>query len=431
MAEPQGALAAVTEEEELTPPQVLDPADIVARTTNPAAGQTLSDMILQNKQGAIDRLRATRENLGARRDDARKREEQDRWLALAQAMLSPTRTGAFGENVGMAAGALREESARGAQAEAAYDEQLMNMVAAETAMESQAIDQMLELQGQGAAGKAIHGAIQTMVHPADMNKAVEDQRIVFGAMQVDPEAPELGLKLTPLMGADGTMFEAASKLDPARANALIRAAERAQASTGRSEDFINEAYGRRAPLINIRRVNELLENAEVEIKTSGIQHLKNRAANWLGIDLGDTVELTEIQMRIAQDYLDKLAELKGPASDKDLAEMKGVSVGMGQNTTANYRKLKEMEGIYVNAIRTGIREAYYASVNATSDIDKRSYMHSVQDLWKSVEGFDFATDAVFVTTKAEYDALDPGTKFYRTDHWGSRYGQKPFETEEE
>lgn len=423
----QAATLGPPEEEE----QAITSDQLVERVTNPAAGQSLSAMILQNKQGAIDRLRATRENLSSRRDDARKREEQDRWLALAQSMLSPTKTGAFGENVGYAAGALREENARSAQAEADYDMQVMNMAAAETAMESEAIDQMLELQGQGAAGKAIHGAIQTMVHPDDMNKAVEDQRIVFGAMQVDPEQPELGLKLTPLEGLDGTMFEAASKLDPARAAAIIRATERAQASTGRSEEFINEAYGRRAPLVNIREVNRLLENADVEIKTSGVQHLKNRLANFLGIDFGDTVELTSIQMRVAQDYLDKLEQLKGPASDKDLAEMKGISVGMGQNTTANYRMLKQMESIYVNAIHTGIREAYYASVNSTSAIDKRSYMHSVADLWKSVEGYDFAPDAVFIKTKAEYDKLPPGTKFYRIDHWGSPYGQKPFETEEE
>lgn len=425
-----GGLAEVVgppEEEE----EAITSEQLVERATNPAAGQSLSEMILSNKQGAIDRLRATRENLSSRRDDARKREQQDKWLAMAQAMLSPTKTGAFGENVGMAAGALRDERARGADAEAAYDEQLMNMVAAETAMENEAIDQMLELAGHADAGKAIHGAIQTMVHPADMKKTVENQRIVFGAMQVDPEAPELGLQLTPLQGADGTMFEAASKLDPARASALIRAAERAQASTGRSEDFINEAYTRKAPLVNIREVNRLLENADVEIKTSGVQHLKNRLANWLGVDFGDTVELTEIQMRVAQDYLDKLAELKGPASDKDLAEMKGISVGMGQNTTANYRMLKQMESIYVNAIRTGIREAYNAAQGSTSPLEKRTYMDNVADLWESVGGFAFDRDAEFLSTKEQYDKLKPGTKFYRVDHWGSPFGQKPFPTEEE
>lgn len=421
--EAASTLAPPEEEEAITSEQ------LVERTTNPAAGQTLPDMIMQNKQSAIDRLRATRENLSSRRDSARQQEEQDRWLALAQGMLAPTKTGAFGENLGYAAGNLRGSNAQSAQAEQDYDEQLMLLSAQETAMESEAIDQMLELQGQGAAGKGIHGSIQTMVHKADMGKAPENQRIVFGSMMQDRETGDWDMEM--LTDKQGTVFEAASKLDPARANALIRAAERAQASTGRSEDFINEAYGRKAPLVNIREVNRLLENADVEIKTSGVQHLKNRLANWLGVDFGDTVELTAIQMRVAQDYLDKLQNLKGPASDKDLAEMKGISVGMGQNTTANYRMLKQMEGIYVNAIRVGIREAYYAANSSTSDIERRTYMSSVADLWKSIDGYDFDPSAVFVNSKADYDKLAPGTKFYRVDHWGSPFGQKPFETEEE
>jgi len=302
---------------------------------------------------------------------------------------------------------------------------------AEIAMESEAIDKMLELSGNAASGKSIHGSIQTMVHPDDMNKRVEQQRIVFGSMMVDPEKPELGMKLTPLQGADGTMFEAASRLDPARASALIRAAEMAESSTGRSEDFINEAYGRKGPLQNIRRVNELLENAEVEIETSGFQHLKNRLANWVGVDLGDTTELTEIQMRIAEDYLEKLSALKGPASDKDLAEMKGVSVGMGQNTTANYRMLKRMEEIYSTAIARGVREAYYAAQSSTSPIEKRQYMSSVADLWESIGGYAFAPDAVFISTQEDFDKLPPGAKYYKSGGWGDPYGQKPLVTEEE
>jgi hypothetical protein len=74
-----GGLAEVAlpppEEEE----QAITSEQLVERATNPAAGQSLSEMILMNKQGAIERLRATRENLSSRRDDARKREKQDKW----------------------------------------------------------------------------------------------------------------------------------------------------------------------------------------------------------------------------------------------------------------------------------------------------------------------------------------------------------------
>jgi hypothetical protein len=396
-----GGLAAVTdvEEEMETPEGAIEVDQLVERTTNPAAGQSLTSMILQNKQDALDRLKHGRTQIAERRDAQRKRDESQKWLSFAQGMLAPTRTGSFGESLGTTAGLLAQQTELRSGHEAQFDEQLDENMYKEIAMESEAIDKMLELAGHGAAGKSVHGSIQTMVHPDDMGNEVEDQRIVFGAMQVDPEHPELGLKLTPLEGPGGTMFEAASKLDPARAAALIRAAELAQASTGRSQDFITEAYGRKAPLQNIREVNRILENADVEIKTSGVQALKNRLANWIGVDFGDTTELSVIQMKIAEDYLSKLSALKGPASDKDLAEMKGVSVGMGMNTTANYRVLKDLEKIYATAMSTGVREAWYSANKATSPIERRQFMSNVSDLWEGIGGFPFAPDAVFISTK--------------------------------
>ena len=429
----EGGLAAVTdvEEEMETPEGAIEVDQLVERTTNPAAGQSLTSMILQNKQDALDRLRHGRTQIAERRDAQRKRDESQKWLSFAQGMLAPTRTGSFGESLGTTAGLLAQQTELRSGHEAQFDEQLDENMYKEIAMESEAIDKMLELAGHGAAGKSVHGSIQTMVHPADMGNEVEDQRIVFGAMQVDPEHPELGLKLTPLEGPGGTMFEAASKLDPARAAALIRAAELAQASTGRSQDFITEAYGRKAPLQNIREVNRILENADVEIKTSGVQALKNRLANWIGVDFGDTTELSVIQMKIAEDYLAKLSALKGPASDKDLAEMKGVSVGMGMNTTANYRVLKDLEKIYATAMSTGVREAWYSAEKATSPIERRQFMSNVSDLWEGIGGFPFAPDAVFISTKKERDELAPGTKYYKIGEWGEPYRTKSPDLEEE
>jgi len=433
MAEPQGGLAAVTDVEEQvdTPDAAIDVADIVERTTNPAAGQSLSSMILDQKQNALDRLAVGRERISEQRAAQAKRDEQSRWLALAQGMLSSGPTGSFGEGMGRSAGLLRQENELRGQHEAEFNRQLEDNMNAEIAMESEAIDKMLELSGNAASGKSIHGSIQTMVHPDDMGRAVENQRIVFGSMMVDPEAPELGLKLTPLKGADGTMFEAASRLDPARAAALIRAAEMAESTTARSEDFINAAYERKAPLANIRAANRILENAEIEIETSGFQALKNRVANWVGVDLGDTTELSDLQKLIAEDFLAKLRDLKGPASDKDLAEMKGVSVGLGTNTTTNYRQLKRMEDIYATALSRGIREAYNSAQTTTSPAGRRQYMSSVEDLWEGVSGFPFAPDAVFISTKAERDKLEPGTKYYRVGEWGSPYQVKAPEPEDE
>ena len=410
-----GGLAAVVEEEETTAP-ALTVDEIVERTTNPGAGVSLSTMIIQNKQQAMDRLRQGREQITERREQARQREEQDRWLAFGQAMLTPSRTGGLGENIGMAAGALREERARSAQAEAAYDAQMEDSVAQEIAAESQAIDHLLTQAGHGNAAKGIHGAIQTMVHPDDMGKSVAEQRLVFGSMQRDEDG---SWHMKPVTDSDGLIFEAADRLDPARAAALIRAVETEEAQTGRGQAMIDDAYGYKDPITDVRRANDIFESADQIIETSGVQALKNRLANFLGVDFGDTVELTELHMIAAQDYLDKLTALKGNTSDRDVVEMKGISVGIGQNSTANYRRLRRMEQVYSTSIRRGIREAYQSNE-----------MDAVADLWEAAEGNAFMPGTPFIKNEEEYNKLAPGTSFYMEGEWGGARYTKPAEEEE-
>lgn len=409
----EGGLAAAIgppEPEEQMGPPAVDPSAIVERTTGPGPGTSLSQMILQNKQSAIDRLRATRESLAARREAARGQQEQDRWLALAQAMLSPTQTGAFGESLGMAAGALRGEAARAAEMETMFDQQEYDLTSAEIAVESDMIDQMLRMSGEANRAKSLHGAIQTMVAPEDVDKPLERQRLVFGVVREDATgAPDMEV----LTDENGDYFIAADRLEPARAAALVSAADRAASQVGRSEEQISTAYSMKTPLLNVRQANALLENAETIIETSGVNVLKNRLANFLGIDFGDTVELTELQMRIAQDYLEKLANLKGSSSDRDVMEMKGISVGLGQNATANYRMLRQMEDIYASSIRRGLREAWQSG-----DQD------AIADLWEAAEGNPWIPGAVPIDSRAEYDALDVGDYFFERGDWGGQLRQK-------
>ena len=411
-----GGLAAATAEEEETTAPTLTVDQIIERTTGSGAQPSITSLIIQNKEQAMERLRSGRENITARREEARKREAQDRWLAFGQAMLQPSRTGGLGENIGMAAGAIREESARSAAAEAAYSEDLENLAAQEIAAESNAIDQLLTQAGHGSGAKNIHGAIQTMVHEDDRHLPVAQQRLVFGSLQQHEDG---SWDLKQLEDPDGNAFEAADRLDPARAAAVIAATEQAQAQTGRGQAMIDDAYGYKAPIANVRRANEIFEDADTIIETSGIQTLKNRLANWLGVDFGDTVELTELHMIAAEDYLSKLTALKGNTSDRDVQEMKGISVGIGQNATANYRALKRMEGIYSTAIRRGIREAYQSNE-----------MDAVSDLWEAAEGNPYITGTPFVKNESEYNDLPPGTWFYMEGEWGATRYQKPPAKEE-
>lgn len=394
--------------------------EIVERTTNPGAGIGLTQIILQGKQDALDRLRAGQGRIEERRAKQQKRAQQEKWFALAQGMLAPTQTGGFGESLGTTAGLMQQQSQMAGQQEAALEEQAMASQQQQDEIEAQMIDQLLEQEAinarrdaTGAKGKEIHGRIQTMVKPSDRDKPIAEQELVFG---VTLQRPDGSWRLEPLKGPDGEYQIAADRLEPSRVAALTQAKERAEAAEGRNQAFIAKAYAYRTPLLDIRRANELLEGAD-QLKTSGIQNLKTRLANFLGIDFGDTVDLSELQMRIAQDYLQRLSDLKGPASDRDVSEMQSISVSLRGNTTANYRQLKKMEMIYARSVKEGIRSSY-----KTKDMD------AVADLWEDYAGNRWYPGSEIIDkSKAAYDKLPAGTRFYIKGDWGGASYTKPEE----
>lgn len=393
---------------------------LIERATNPTPGMTLTDMIVQNKQQALDRLRSGQERITERR--AKQEEENDRakWLALAEGMLAPTRTGGFGESLGATSGLLRQEQALRGQQEAEFDRQTDDLAAQEIAVESEAIDQLLKESGYSAAAskaKGIHGTIQTMVHPDDVRKSVAQQRLVFSAMQLQDDGQ---WRMQPLAGDDGTYFEPASKLDPARAAALIKAAETAGDQQERANTFINDAYGIKGTIKNVRRAIELFENAEAEIETSGFTVWKQRVGEFLNVDFGDKTDLAELQNIIAEDYLSKLSALKGNTSDRDVMEMKGISIGLGRDTDANYRQLQKMRDLYESMLVRGVRSAWQQEPRDNN---------AVADLWQEVAGNRWVPGAkpVGAITEELFKKLKPGDSVFLRDDWGGQVYTKPAE----
>lgn len=421
MADTQGGLAAVTEEEEMvsTPDAALDVSEIVARTTNPEAGQSLSSMILNRKQAAIDKLKEGRVQITERRAAQQKRDEQQKWLSFAQGMLAPTKTGSFGESVGNTAGLLAQQTELRSQHEAEFDAQLDRNAAQELASESETIDHLLKMTGttNANAAKGVHGAIQTMVHPDDMKSGIAQQRLVFGSMQLDDNGD---WQMEPLAMPGGELFLAADRLEPARAAAIIKAAETADDQQGRSTNFIEDAYGIQRGIGNARRALEIFETAEVDINTSGVTKWKQGVQEFLNVDFGDKTELAELQNIIAQDYLDKLSALKGNTSDRDVQIMQGISLGLGRDTDANYITLQKMVSHYETLLIRGVRSAYQESPRD---------VNGVADLWPSVAGNTYVRGArpVGKLDKATYDSLKPGESVFLQGDWGGKIYTKPAE----
>lgn len=411
-----GGLAAVTEEEEEVVTPALAPSQIVERTTGVGPSTSIRDMILQNKQANIDRLRQTRENLAERRASSEKRHEQDRWLAFAQAMLAPTRTGGFGESIGTAAGALRGESARLAEARAGFAEEETAITGAELAAEGDAINQLIQLERASArtTGQTTVGGPEAAVHPDDIGESPANQRMVLvqAYQDVDQSGEDQGIRTVYLRDKEGQLIESVERNDPRRMAEIERARERAGAEEERSQYQIGDALIAKGNLVDVNRAMNILEQVDpTRITTSGINALKNRVANILGVSFGDTEDLTELQMIIAQNYMERLAQLKGASSDNDLREMKNISAGIGQNATANYRALVRMQGIYNRIIRRGTREAH-----------QRGNTDSVLDLW---DGYDPEIPIISPGAKGqrEWDALEVGDQYYE-DYGGAAFTKR-------
>ena len=412
MADAQGGLAAVTdiEEEEVITPDSIDVGELVSRTTDPKPGQSITSMILQHKQESMDLLRDGRSRIAERRAAQAKADNRNKWLSLAQGMLAPTRTGSFGESLGASAGLLRQESELRSKHAQGFGEEESGYDAAEMDAKGQSIDQLIAMDkaGRNRFGQTTVGGPETAVHPDDVNNGPENQRLVLAQAYQDPNADNMdeSIQTVFLKDENGEYILAADRTDPTRMGAITRAQERAQQEETRSQTTIGDALIAHGSMYDINRAMSILEQVDpTTISTSGINKLKNTVANILGVSFGDTEDLTELQMIIADNYLKRLADLKGSSSNTELREMKSISANIGQNATANYRALVRMKNLYGRIIRRGLREA-----------DQRGNVDNMRDMWPAYDP-DVEVLSPGSKGKREYDKLEAGAAYY--DDYGS------------
>jgi hypothetical protein len=342
--------------------------------------------ITMNKEKALRRLTAGRDAILAQ-----ERDKSSKWLALAQGMLAPTKTGGFGESLGTTAGLLGKERTEAQEFELDRSERLREIEGEMADVEAKAISQeQAEAKAAGPlGGRALHGAIQTVVHPEDTEKDVEDQRLILAAARKDGSIIHLKDPKT------GDFIFDADRQDPARRAAIQRAILEVEGEEGRAqEDIVNAIVamqGRR----DIARGMEILSTGD-PTTTSGWQKMKTQFAEWVGFELSDTVDLAELQTILGQDYIRAMEAFTGPKSDRDVAEAKSLAAGIQRNTTLNWRRLQRMAGILDRVYQAGVRAAY--------DRDDRDALFRLE----------FDPDLPLVTTKEERDELPAGQAYYRT-----------------
>jgi hypothetical protein len=345
-----------------------------------------AERIQLNKEKTLRRLSSARDAILSQ-----ERDKSSKWLALAQGMLAPTKTGGFGESLGTTAGLLGKERTEAQEFELDRSERLREIEADMAEAESVAIKQeQAEAKAAGPlGGRALHGAIQTVVHPEDTEKDVEDQRLILAAARKDGTMLHLKDPKT-----DDFIFDA-DRQDPARQAAIRRAILEAEGEEGRAQEDISNAIVAMQGRRDVARGMDILRTGD-PTTTSGWNAMKTSFAEWVGFELSDTVTLAELQTILGQDYIRTMEAFTGPKSDRDVAEAKALSSGIQRNTTLNWRRLQRLKGI--------LDRVYQAGVRAAHGRDDRDAMFRLE----------FDPDLPLVTTKEERDELPAGQAYYRT-----------------
>ncbi len=342
-----GGLAAVVpeEEEEIFDPSAVTGTEELIPDPAPDPLAELRSMAKMNRDEAISILRTTQEEFKTRRTSQRKQQQQDKWLALAQAMLSPTKTGAFGESLGMAAGALREESSERFEEEQAMSETEQRLLDREFDIAGDYFDALSNIEGFKSTSRARVVSSITVMDPKDQIK------VEAGDMRAS-EAKRVSLS-TVMMPNGDTHSEIETVddvpyneggvpytiVDPRKVPAQAAAQKTAEqiATEAAKVQFSVAKLGMNAiPMVTrLQRAYGLLQTLKED--TSGLNEKMRTVAQWAGISeiIDDNVSLATLHSMFGKQILQDLRLLTGSKTDFEYTKVESMNARLGASVEEN------------------------------------------------------------------------------------------------
>jgi hypothetical protein len=355
-----GGLAAVTgvDPDELDDPSMIEAPGALEEATGrePAhlptqssrAGKKMTNSI------AMKRLEEARQNLMDRRDKI-EADKSGQWLALAQGMLAPTRTGGFGESVGAAAGLIGE--ARSEKRELLTD------------IEKDILDSETKQQQIALQSRARLGSRSTVYHPDDVAEF--------------PDNPEQWrhIEKQTIVHSDGTTEHIFTGTDTGE---LLQVVSSANPITVRERDAAKVAgtlAARRAQhdidqgLIATIAQDKLRDARAIfaEIETGGLKAGIARMGEFLNIRIADDADLRVVRRLIGDEVLNQLSRLTGTKTDFEYRKIESLNASPDASQEANLRIIDEMLGRYDNIINIGERAALSQAKNPDDDLSVFRY----------------------------------------------------------
>ena len=323
----------------------------------PDPAPDLHKIARMNRETALERLRAGREQLATRRAQMQQAGERDKWLALAQGMLAPTRTGGFGEALGTTAGLLRQEAQMRREADAAAMEEERKLLEAETGIESDYLSALTKIESGASAARPRVAGSEKVYHPDDTaavrrgEMAPEDRRIVYMTTLSHPDG---SVEAVFSETEEGEPIEVVSRLDPGLVASLQQAKDVAGSDVELLTADAQAGLAAMRTLPKITRAREILNG--LERGTSGLQETVRSLTNYLGISadtIPDNVDLAELQNIFGQTILSELQKLTGPKSDFEYGQVRDMNAALSNDIEGNKRILDNMVAAYNRVIDDG------------------------------------------------------------------------------
>jgi undecaprenyl pyrophosphate synthase len=305
----------------------------------------LYKMAAMNRDTALQQLRAGQAEFSERRDRQNKRAKQDRWLAMAQAMLSPTKTGGFGENLGMAAGALRDQSAQQMEVESLHAAEEQRFAEREMEVAGDYFDSLANLEGFKNNSRARVVGTKTVITPEDnariaakeITEADAERNVISIIMQPDGKTVSRIEK-----DANGRPWVIVDpKLVPSQAAAQTVATVTAASSVRSQFDTAKMGVNAIPIVTKLQRAYGLLRSLKED--TSGLNEKIRQVAQWAGISelIDDNTTLAVIHQMFGRQVLDDLRMLTGSKTDYEYGKVEGMNANLGKSVPESLAILDE------------------------------------------------------------------------------------------
>lgn len=356
------------------PEEAIPVNQLIERVVDPTPGQNLQSMIIEHRDQALERLRAGQDAMQTRHAEQRKESQRAKWFSLAQGMLSPTKTGGFGESLGTTAGLMRQESALRQQQEQSMAEEAMAYAEQEQEIGTGAIEQLTEVEeAQYRAGQASRPRVagQTKIYNQDDLRAFrageenpatgepwkrEDMRINWVNAKLMPD----GSTQYEIAGAPGEEpFQVVdAKSDPNLAALLASATK---AGTLGTENIIMDARAGLDVMESVRgyqKASILLQNLAND--PSGLREKVRTFASFLGLSkelVPDNVSLARLQGLFGEQVLNDLGRLTGTKSNFEYKKVEANNANLGENVEANMGLVMDSLAALQRVIDEGERAA--------------------------------------------------------------------------